>query len=129
MADANVAVTGFTTSAITVAFINWLKGSKYFPWITREKNTLLRVISILAAVGASAGIGYVWNSTDHSLVISGLTLSNVGLFLWACMKQFVMNETIFHATKASSNPAVIAAVAPQEAAREGISPSGQVKKD
>jgi hypothetical protein len=118
MADANVALTTFTTSAMTVAAINWLKASKYFPWITKEKVTLLRFLSIGAAVASGAGIGHVWNPTDHSLVISGLTVTNGALFLWAIVKQFTMNETIFQATKPSSNPAVVEAVAPEAAKPE-----------
>lgn len=125
MADSNIALTAFTTSAMTVAALNWLKGSKYFPWITREKATLLRVLSAGASVAAGVGIGHVWNAADHSLVISGLTLSNVARFSWAIVRQFAMNETIFQATKPSSNPAVVMAVAPEAAAKEGITESGK----
>jgi len=99
MADANIAMTTFTTGAVTVAALNWLKSSPYFPWITKEKNTLVRALSVVAAIGTSAGIGHVWNSADHSLVISGLTLPNVVGFLWAAVKQFAMNETVFQVTK------------------------------
>lgn len=115
MADANVALTTFTTSAITVGILNWIKHSKYFPWITREKTTLLRVLSIAASLATGVGIQHVWNSTDHSLLISGLTGTNIAAFAWAVVKQFTANETIFQMTKPSSNPAVVEAVAPEAA--------------
>lgn len=117
-ADANVALTTFTSSAIAVGAINWLKHSKYFPWITREKIWLLRIMSIAAATATSVGITHVWNSTDHSILIGGLTLTNLWAFLWSIIKSFTAQETIFQATKPSSNPAVVEAVAPEAAVPE-----------
>ena len=99
MADANIAMTTFTTGALTVAGLNWLKASPWFPWITKERNTLVRILSIVAATASSAGIGHIWNASDHSLIISGLTLPNVVGFVWAATKQFAMNETLFQVTK------------------------------
>ena len=122
MADANVLMTTFTISGITVAAINWMKRSKYFPWITREKIWLLRIMSAAAATASGVGISHVWNATDHSLVIGGLTGANLAAFAWAITKQFTMNETIFQATKPQSNPAVVEAVAPQAAIQQGIVP-------
>jgi hypothetical protein len=122
MADANVLLTTFTISGVTVAAINWVKRSKYFPWITKEKTTLLRFMSIAAAAASGVGIGHVWNAADHSLVISGLTVANLWAFLWAIVKTFTMNETIFQATKPASNPAVVEAVAPKAAVEQGIIP-------
>jgi predicted membrane protein len=122
MADSNIALTTFTTGAMTVAALNWLKSSPYFPWITKEKTTLLRFLSAAAAVASGAGIQHVWNPTDHSLVISGLTVTNVALFFWAIGKQFAMNETIFQVTKRTSDPAVVRAVAPAAARAEGLLP-------
>jgi hypothetical protein len=118
MADANVALTTFTTGALTVAALNWLKGSEYFPWITRQSTTLLRVLSAAAAVASGAGIQHIWNGTDHSLVITGITVPNVAGFVWAIVKQFTMNETLFQVTKAKSDPAVVKAVAPEAAQPE-----------
>jgi hypothetical protein len=122
MADSNVLLTSFTISGITVAAINWLKRSKYFPWITKEKVWLLRVLSAVVATASSVGITHVWNSTDHSILISNLTVATLWAFAWALTKQFTMNETIFQATKPTSNPAVVEAVAPEAAAQQGIVP-------
>jgi hypothetical protein len=122
MADANVLLTSFTISGITVAALNWLKRSKYFPWITKEKVWLLRILSAVAATASGVGITHVWNSADHSILIAGLTATNLWAFAWAVTKQFTMNETIFQATKPTSNPAVVEAVAPVEAVKQGIVP-------
>jgi hypothetical protein len=107
--DNNVVLTTFTSSAVSVAVINWLKSSKYFPWITKEKIALLRILSVLAAAASGVGINYIWSATDHSLLVSGLTLANGGAFAWALLKHFAMNETIFQATK---RPGTLKPVAP-----------------
>lgn len=101
-ADANVVMTHITTSALTVAAINWLKASPVFPWITKAKTNLLRLLSGLAAAGFAVGIHASWNSADHSLVITGLSYSAVGLAIWEFLKQFAMNEMIHQATKNKS---------------------------
>jgi hypothetical protein len=107
--DNNVVLTTFTSSAISVTVINWLKSSKYFPWITKEKITLLRVFSIIAAAASGVGINYVWSATDHSLLVSGLTAANGAAFAWTLLKHFAMNETIFQATK---RPGTMKAIPP-----------------
>lgn len=115
MAAENVALTSVTISGITVAGIEWLKHSRYFPWITKEKILLIRAISAVAAAAAAVGITYTWNAADHSLTIAGLTLGGMATFFWAWAKQMTMNELVRQATKGSSNPAVVKAVAPQAA--------------
>ena len=112
MAEANVLLTTMTVSGITVAAINWLKRSKYFPWITKEKIWLLRVMSAAAATATGVGITHVWNPTDHSILIAGLTAANLWVFGWAIIKQFTANELVFQTTKPSSAPVVVKAVAP-----------------
>lgn len=112
MAEANVLLTTMTVSGITVAAINWLKKSKYFPWITKEKIWLLRVMSAAAATASGVGITHIWNPADHSILIAGLTAANLWAFGWAIVKQFTANELVFQTTKPSSAPVVVQAVAP-----------------
>jgi hypothetical protein len=123
-AESSALLTTITTSGMAVAIINWLKGSKYFPWITKEKTWLLRGLSLVAATASSFGIHYAWNASDHSLLITGLTLSSVLPALFALSKSLVVNEWIFRSTKPQSNPAVVAAVAPAAAVEAGIIPPG-----
>jgi hypothetical protein len=114
-ADANVVMTHLTSSGITVFVLQWLKNSKYFPWITEEKMWLLRGLSGLAAAGTAVGISTTWNGANHELVIGGLTLTAVVAAVWAFAKQFVMNEMVWQATKSKNGttPAAPAAPAPK----------------
>ena len=104
MADANVLATSLTAGGITVAAIQWLKNSKYFPWITKEKVVLLRFISGFCAAATSVGIHSVWTSDTHTLVISGITVTAVATAAWVFLKQCVMNEMIWRATKPVTSP-------------------------
>jgi len=104
MADANLALTTVTASGITVAAIQWLKNSKYFPWITKEKIVLLRFISAFGAVLASVGISYVWSPETHTLVINGLTLGAAFTATWVFIKQCVINEMVWKMTKPVTAP-------------------------
>src|SRR5208337_605218 len=108
----NLALTQFTVSAIVVTVINWLKASQYFPWITKEKTTLLRLLSVLGAAATSVGITWAWNPAMHSLTITGITLTAVLMLLWTTVKSFAMNEVLFQATKKNgSNGVKVAASA------------------
>jgi hypothetical protein len=129
MADTNIVLSTFTSSAISVAIINWLKASKYFPWITKERTALLRAFSVIAASASGVGINYLWNPTDHSIVVSGLTLANGGALAWAILRHFAMNETIFQATKPQRSQAeVVAADANAASVKAGMAPHPLVLK-
>jgi len=103
--DANLAMTHFTIGAVTVAALQWVKASPWFPWIVKGKTTLLRFLSALAAAGVSVGIGYTWNPEAHSLTITGLTLGGIAIAFWAWLKQFAVQEFMYRATK-QVNPSV-----------------------
>jgi len=124
-ADANVVMTHLTSSGITVFALQWLKNSKYFPWITDEKTRLLRILSGLAAAGTAVGISATWNGTNHELVIGGLTLTAVMAAVWAWAKQFVMNEMVWQATK-NRNANGAAPVAAPAAAVPAVAPAGKI---
>lgn len=103
-ADANVLLTHITTSAVTVAFLNWLKSTSLFPWINSEKPRLLRTIAVLLAGVKAVGITYTWNPSDHTLVIGGLTLSIIAAGVWHWLQSFAVQELIYRTTKNNAPP-------------------------
>jgi hypothetical protein len=105
--DNNVVLTTLAVSGTWVAFLNWLKKSPWFPWITKEKVTLLRGLSALSALAGGVGIHWVWTATDHSFAVSGLTPANLLALGAAIYKQFVANELIYQVTKRTSDPQVV----------------------
>jgi hypothetical protein len=111
MADTNLVITHVTTSALAVAGIQWLKNSPLFPWVTKEKNLLLRLLAIATAAASALSINYTWNPTDHSLTITGLTLSGIGMAAWAWIKSFALQELTYRAVKPSTTSASVPAAA------------------
>lgn len=111
MADANVAVTQVTIAGLTVAAINYLKGTKWFASLANPAvyKTVSRGLSALVAALAAVGVTYTWNSADHTLTIAGLTLTAVWAGVWAWLKQMTLNEIIFQTTKPKSDPRVVEA--------------------
>ena len=105
--DNNVVLTTLAVSGTSVAVLNWIKASSWFPWVTKEKVTLLRLLSALSALAAGSGIHWVWTATDHSFAVSGLTAANVLALGAAIYKQFVANEVIYQMTKRTSDPKVV----------------------
>lgn len=102
--------TQVTVSAIVVAFIQWLKASKYFPWITAGTKTLNRVLSVLLSLVQAIGIHMAWNHGavpgSYEMEVTGLTLMGVATAAWAIVKSFVMNELIYR-TAANNTPKTI----------------------
>jgi hypothetical protein len=105
--DNNVVLTTLAFSGTSVAMLNWIKASPWFPWINKEKVALLRMLSALSALAAGTGIHWVWTATDHSFAVSGLTAANVLALGAAIYKQFVANEVIYQMTKRTSDPKVV----------------------
>jgi hypothetical protein len=105
--DNNVVLTTLAFSGTSVAVLNWIKASSWFPWINKEKVALLRSLSALSALAAGTGIHWIWTATDHSIAISGLTAANILALGAAIYKQFVANEVIYQMTKRTSDPKVV----------------------
>ena len=74
----------------------WLiQKAKSIPWLVAHMQKFQRMWAIVASFLASAGIHYTWNSAEHTLVITGLTLTGVLTFLWHWLNQFVLQEMVY----------------------------------
>jgi hypothetical protein len=88
----NVLATQVTVGAIIAYATNWLKNSKYFPWITHETQVISHFVAAFLSAAAAVGVNAVWNGTEHTLVISGLTLTGILGAVWALGKQFAIQH-------------------------------------
>lgn len=120
--DANVLGTQITFAGVVVALIQWMKHSRYFPWFTKEKVKLVRVVSVGLSFLAGLGIHWVWDPQNGSLIVTGLSMTGLAISAWVAIKQFVITEMTYQTVKPSSDPAVIEAVAPEAAVAKGIVP-------
>lgn len=98
----NAFATQVTISGIIVALMQWLKNSKWFPWLTTESEKLNRVIAAAAAAAGAIGVHLAWNHGDipgtYMIQVTGLTLMGVLGGVWSWLKMYVYQQIIFRAT-------------------------------
>lgn len=111
--ESNIAITQLTSAGLSVAVINWIKNSAYFPWIAKEQTNLLRVVAAVTSAVTAAGIHYTWSPESRQLVFTLPTLAGLWAFGVAWVKSFVVQEITYQATrKKNGNGAKAAAGIP-----------------
>lgn len=83
--------------ALLAFFIQWLKRSSLFPWITTETSKLNRYVAIGVSGLAALGIRIICSKVNHECSVSwtdGLTIAS-GLWHWAA--QFVFTHSFYMA--------------------------------
>lgn len=106
--ESSIVISHVTAAGIVVGAINWLKGSKYFPWITAEKTKLLRGLAVVGAALGAGGISYAWDPSHRILSFQIPTLAAIGGFLVAWTKSFIVQEITYQATSTNSQIAALA---------------------
>jgi hypothetical protein len=113
----SVVMTHIGTAGVSVALINWLKNSSYFPWITQEKSRVMRAVALVTAAIGTIGIAYTWEPTGRVLSFTIPTFGAVLAGASAYIKSFVVQELTYQMTKrpniADIAKAVISAINPQ----------------
>ena len=115
--DHNVLATQITMGGVGVAFLQWLKSTKFFPWATVETARMNRVIAAVVALATSVGIHLQWQNAGeagaYTLTITGATLTGVATMAWVWLKQFVVQELIYRTTANGNGAPAPAAVVQQ----------------
>jgi len=94
------------SAAILISFIlQWIKKSKYFPWITVETQTINRWVSIVIAFCAGIGIYATWH--EGTLTITGLTAENMFHALTRGVEQWAFQKTTYRGLIAPPQPGVV----------------------
>jgi hypothetical protein len=99
MMQPSLGLSEFTTSAVVVYIINTIKSTGWFMKLKSWLPQAERVASALLAALSTAGLQWQWTPETHTLVIANLTLAVVGLGVWHWVQHYVLQETIFRATK------------------------------
>lgn len=103
MQTSNIVITEFTSSAIVVFLMQRLKQAKWFPLLQAGKANVNRIFAVGAAALGAIGVNFVWDSSSHSLTITGLTLWGVAIMFWKWLNHYAIQETIYQATSNKSN--------------------------
>lgn len=94
MAADSVLATSVTLGTIGTGLLAYLKSAKWAPWFNKHSATLNHsLLAVSAAVGA-LGINYVWDPANHSLLITGLSLTAITHFAWEFTKQWCMQYLV-----------------------------------
>jgi heme/copper-type cytochrome/quinol oxidase subunit 3 len=87
--------TQFGTAAFAVFIIQQMKKWSALPWITHWTPTVNRFVAIVSSLLTAIGVHVAYSSVEHTLVISGLTLTGIlgMIVVWA--KQFAYQEYVY----------------------------------
>lgn len=79
---------------ITAWFIEKIKKSTWFPWLTAKTEKLNQGVSAVIAALSTAGILVAagWDVSSHTFTLSvaGLTVSNIATFVWQSFGQYLL---------------------------------------
>jgi hypothetical protein len=96
---ASVLFSHFTSAALVVWIIQFLKNATWFPWLQKQGQFVVkRVLSIGGALGAHLGISFAWHSLGagpsgtHQFIVTLPAWSVILAFLWRWAGQFVMQD-------------------------------------
>lgn len=76
---------------IAVWVIQWLKGSKAFPFLSQYTPVLNRALAFIIAMVSAAGITWHYNATLGQVTIMGLTEQAI----WTALAGLVTNEVTY----------------------------------
>jgi hypothetical protein len=78
----------FGVSVAVVHVLEWLKRAGWFPWLTNNTTTALRIISLLAALATSAGFKVLSGDYQHGWTLAVPPLAAIADTLIHAVAQF-----------------------------------------
>ena len=113
MAVSTDLVATVSTSAISVAIIQWMKNSNlpFLKMFSQQSSGLNRAMAWLAALIAGVGIHYQYNPALGALTITGLTFPAIYAAGVSAMKSYGFNWLIYNTSGLKAQSASAAAIA------------------
>lgn len=91
--DATTLLTSQIGAAAACAyFLNLLQKWSKLPWITAHTEQLNTLFRAGLAAASAIGINAVWNPTDHSLLITGLSVATLFHGVWHWFTQYAITH-------------------------------------
>lgn len=82
-------------AAVVAYVIQFVKASKYFPWVTAETAKANRYLAITLSGLSAIGIHVVCSKIDHSCVITWTDGISILTILWHWFSQVVYTHLIY----------------------------------
>jgi len=93
MADQNVVVTQLTIGLFGAGFLQWLKSTKWIPFVTAHSAKLNHVILLITSAGGALGIHSVWTAGGGgTIAIPSLAVMGAGVWIWT--KQYAVQYLV-----------------------------------
>jgi hypothetical protein len=87
--------TQLTSGAVTVFIIQLMKRWSALPWITHWTPKVNRAVAIIGSFCTAVGVHFAYSAVEHTVVISGLTLTGILGMAWVWIKQFALQEYVY----------------------------------
>lgn len=91
----NVVTAQLTSSAVIAYAIEWVKKSKYFPWINTQSKNLNRLLMVAASGLAAIGIHTQFDSASGTLIITGLTTATLLHGAWELVRSSIFTQMLY----------------------------------
>jgi hypothetical protein len=85
-----------TTSAMSVAIIQWLKNTKWVPFINQHSAGINRMVGWGSALLSATGLHYTFDAHTGTLTLTGLTLMTIAHAVWDTTKSYAFNWLIYN---------------------------------
>jgi len=90
--DPNLLFTQVTAGAACAYVLRLIQRWDKLPWVTQHTKTISMWFRIVMSFAATVGIGFQWNGTAHSLLITGLSFPVVALGVWHWFGQYALQH-------------------------------------
>jgi hypothetical protein len=94
MAAENVLATQITLGLIGSGALQLLKKSSLVTFVDQHSKVFNHVFLLATSAAGAVGVHSVWDSTNHSLVITGLDLATIAMSFWIWAKQWAVQYLV-----------------------------------
>lgn len=92
----DLVVSQVTYATLVVMVVQWLKKTRFAPFISYETDVLNKMIAALLAAVAAVGIHVQYDGSAHTLLLTGFSFVALGHGLWHFFQSFAFQEVIYH---------------------------------
>jgi hypothetical protein len=92
-------------STIAVGVVQWLKNSKWIPFMDQHTSTINRIVSWAAAFCSATGIHYTFDHGTGTLTLTGLTVMGLWHSFGDTVKSYAVQWLIYRGVKNGLVPA------------------------
>jgi hypothetical protein len=90
--------TQFGSGAVAVFIIQLMKRWSALPWISHWTPRVNRAVAIVSSFLTAIGVHVAYSSVEHTILISGLSLTGIFGMVWVWGKQFAFQEYIYQSS-------------------------------